>query len=96
MIKKSLAIRCNKCYNIINGTGKCYCGALALIKQQGCYYIYTDDEDYSFVSVYTDEKGRKVKVLDADIIKKTSVVVPLDKEIVDNFKVVNVKRKDIK
>ena len=92
MIKKTLAIRCNKCYNIIDETGECYCGRLAFIKFKKVWFIYTDDEGYSIVIVYKDGKNRKIKVVDVDAIKKASVILPINVEVLEKIKPINFKK----
>ena len=93
MIKKQLAIRCNKCYNILTKTGECFCKKLAFIKIKNVFFVYTDDEDCSIVMVFIDSNGRKIKVIDLDILKKASVLLPVSKDILERIKPLNLVKK---
>ncbi len=86
MVTKKLAIRCDLCYNVIEDTGKCYCGKLAAIRNRKFLFIYTDEELFSFVSVYQDDKERKVKVIEVDFIKKAFVTLPVASKVLDMIK----------
>lgn len=92
MIRKTLAIRCNLCYNVIESTGKCYCENIAFIKQKGVWFIYSDNEDYSIVMVYKDDKGRRVKVVDVDRLKQASSTLPITEQVLDRIKPENLKK----
>ena len=87
MIKKTLAIRCNKCYNILTETGECYCKALGFIKDKdNKWFIYSDDEDFSLLEVWLDERGRKVKVVNLDLTLKAYNLLLLSNKIIKYIK----------